>query len=353
MMNIETIRNEGWLLFEAIAGSRAYGLATATSDTDIRGVFILPRDMYYSNNHVAQVSNETNDIVFYELGRFIELLEKNNPNILELLSVPEDCVLYRHPLMDSIRPSDFLSKLCEQSFANYAFTQIRKAYGLEKKIVNPIEQERKSILDFCYVYTGGNVQPLAEFAAQHGYKMEDLGLAALPHIRDGYNLYYRKDGSYSGISSGPEANDVRVSSIPKGETPAGLLYFNKYGYSVYCKRYKEYWDWVEKRNEARYQSTVKHGKQYDAKNMMHVFRLLKMAIEIAEEGSMQVRRKDREWLLQIKAGAFEYDELLGKAEEMRMALAGLYSRAVLPEKPDPLLVNDILVSIRKEYYGDK
>ena len=40
------------LLFEAISGSRAYGLATATSDTDIRGVFVLPEKDFYGLNYV-------------------------------------------------------------------------------------------------------------------------------------------------------------------------------------------------------------------------------------------------------------------------------------------------------------
>ena len=81
-----------------------------------------------------------------------------------------------------------------------------------------------------------------------------------------------------------------------------MLYFNKDGYSVYCKKYKEYWEWVGKRNEARYNTTMSHGKNYDSKNMMHVFRLLLMAKEIAEEGKINVYRNDREFLLSIKEG---------------------------------------------------
>ncbi|MEO5563519.1 MAG: nucleotidyltransferase domain-containing protein, partial [Chitinophagaceae bacterium] len=91
-MTIEWVKSNGLLVLEAITGSKAYGLDTAKSDTDIRGVFVLPRDMFYSLEYVEQVSNATNDIVYYELKRFIELLSKNNPNILELLDMPENCV---------------------------------------------------------------------------------------------------------------------------------------------------------------------------------------------------------------------------------------------------------------------
>jgi predicted nucleotidyltransferase len=61
------------------------------------------------------VANASNDIVYYELGRFIELLLHNNPNILELLNTPADKVLYRHPIMDMICPEMFLSKLCRKA----------------------------------------------------------------------------------------------------------------------------------------------------------------------------------------------------------------------------------------------
>jgi len=73
-MTINELRDHGLILFEAVVGSRAYGLDTATSDTDIKGVFYLPRDYFFGNKYIAQVANSSNDEVYYELGRFVELL---------------------------------------------------------------------------------------------------------------------------------------------------------------------------------------------------------------------------------------------------------------------------------------
>ena len=42
-MTLEALKASGHIIFECISGSRAYGLDTPTSDTDIRGVFILPK----------------------------------------------------------------------------------------------------------------------------------------------------------------------------------------------------------------------------------------------------------------------------------------------------------------------
>ena len=324
---------------------------TAKSDTDIRGVFVLPKDSFYSLEYVPQVANETNDIVYYELRRFVELLSKNNPNIMELLNVPENCVLGKHPIMDLVKPEMFLSKLCEKTFANYAFTQIKKAYGLEKKIVSPVEEKRKSVSDFCFVYVGKEAIPFENFALQHGFVQENMGLSAITHLKGCYNLYHSKEIKYSGIIKKENANDVSLSSIPKGEIPVAMLYFNKDGYSAYCKQYASYWEWVEKRNEERYNTTMSHGKNYDAKNMMHVFRLLLMAKEIAAEGKINVFRNDREFLLDIKQGKYEYDELVAKAEAMKEKLPLLYQHSNLPDEPVIGEVNKLLINMRTNIYA--
>ena len=44
-LTINWVKQNRLLVFEAITGSKAYGLDTAQSDADIRGVFILPKDM--------------------------------------------------------------------------------------------------------------------------------------------------------------------------------------------------------------------------------------------------------------------------------------------------------------------
>ncbi len=350
MLTIDDIKGNGWLIFETVMGSRAYGLDTPTSDTDIRGVYVLPKALFYSLDYVPQVSNETNDIVYYELRRFIELLSKNNPNIMEMLNVPDHCVLLKHALMGNVKAEMFLSRLCEKTFANYAFTQIKKAYGLEKKFVNPVEKGRKSVLDFCFVRTGKKSMNLSDFLAITGYSQEQLGLSAIPHMRDCYNLYYSANLNCSGVTRTEDANDVCQSNIPKNADPIGLLYFNKDGYSVYCKRYKEYWEWVENRNEERYNTSVAHGKNYDSKNMMHVFRLLLMAREIAIERKVNVHRKDRDFLLSIKQGKYEYDELVEKAEALKNELPSLYESSSLPDEPDLVQVNKLLIEMRSSYY---
>jgi predicted nucleotidyltransferase len=67
-MTIEDLRDKGLIILECISGSKAYGLDTPSSDTDIKGVFILPKEEYYGLTYTPQVNNETNDIVFMSSG---------------------------------------------------------------------------------------------------------------------------------------------------------------------------------------------------------------------------------------------------------------------------------------------
>lgn len=344
------------LLLKCISGSRTHNLNVATSDTDIKGIFVLPQKELYGLSYTEQMSNETNDEVYIEIGRFIELLCKNNPNILELLSTPQTAVLFKHPLMELIKPEDFLSKLCFDTFAGYAKTQIKKARGLNKKINRPLEQERKSVTDFSYVVKGNGSVSLKRWLADNSNKQEDCGLVNLPHFRDVYLLYHNEQLSRNeklkGIVSGDSANDVQLSTVPKGIEPLAVMNFNKDGYSVYCKEYNEYWQWVEKRNDARYQNTLEHGKNYDSKNMMHTLRLLNMAEDIALYKKVIVHREDRDFLLQIRKGEFEYEDLMQMVEEKMKRIEDLYRTSDLPETPDVQKAEELLINIREQFYGN-
>lgn len=351
-MTIEELKSKNLILFEAIAGSKAFGLDTSTSDTDIKGVFYLPKEVFYGTEYIPQVNNETNDIVYYELGRFVELLTKNNPNILELLASPEDCILYRHPVMEQLELSNFISKLCKETFAGYAATQIKKATGLKKKIVNPVDKERKSLADFCYILFGYSSLPLEQWLAKNNLSQEQCGLVNIPHIKDVYALFTDPAGNlgYKGVVRDSESNQVLLSSVPNGQKEVAYLYCNKDAYSAYCKDYREYWDWVEKRNQERYNTNSKHGKNYDSKNMMHTIRLLQSALQILTRGTLNIRVTNRDELLNIKAGKVEYDDLMQIAESLLNAIETAAETSQLLPTPDKANAEKLLVSIRTSLY---
>lgn len=112
-MDIEALRQQKLIVLECISGSKAYGLDTPQSDLDIKGIFIAQRWNFYGLDYIAQVSNASNDIAFFELKRMMELLLRNNPTILELIFTPPPMILYQHPVMKMLDPSLFLSKKCD------------------------------------------------------------------------------------------------------------------------------------------------------------------------------------------------------------------------------------------------
>lgn len=351
-MTLQELKSSGHIIFEAISGSRAYNLATPTSDTDIKGVFILPKEQFYGMDYVGQINNESNDIVYYELRKFIQLCAKNNPNILELLNTPPECILYKQPIFDEIKLELFLSKSCEQTFGNYAFGQIKKARGLNKKIVNPIDKERKSVEDFCWIWAEKRSMTLKSYLTENRIDAKQCGLAKIPNMKGCYNLFHNTETNYQGISR-LNANDICLSEIPKGEMPIALLYFNMDGYSAYCKKYKEYWDWVRIRNEVRYQNNLQNEKNYDAKNMMHTFRLLHMAREIGSTGIVNVHRADRDFLLDIKSGRYEYDDLVARAEAIRAELPEIFKKSRLQDHPNTSTIERLLINLRIRFYQDE
>jgi len=356
-MTIADLRQQHLILFEAVSGSRAYGTSLPHSDTDLKGVFILPEAEFLGLDYIPQVANETNDEVFYELRRFVELLLKNNPTVLELLGAPADCIIYQHPLFAHFKATDFVSKLCRQSFAEYAVAQIRKAQGLNKKINHPEPPARKSVLDFCYVTVGAGAQHVATWLARQTVEPAQCGLVNVPHLTDLYALFIDRSPArplgYRGLVRDPETSqDVLLSAVPKGQEPVAYLSFNRSGYSVYCRAYREYWEWVAKRNKERYENTVQHGKNYDAKNMLHVFRLLQMAEEIALTGAIQVRRPNRDFLLQIRRGEFAYAELIAEAEHLVTRVEAAFAASALPAAPSKAAAEAILRLVRQRFYAE-
>lgn len=356
-LTIGDLKQKNCIIFECISGSKAYGLDLPESDTDIKGVFILPEEDFYGFEYIPQVNDETNDTVYYEIKRFLELCYKNNPTILEMLYTPKDKILLKSPLFDLILKISFLTLKAEKTFAGYASTQIKKAKGLKKKIFNPVEKEKKSVLHFCSMLEKNGSVSLFKWLEDTGFDQSKCGLSKINGWTNMYALYYGDHNAenvhFNGICRKEDSGDITLSCIPKGMKIKGYLYFNPDDYSRYCKEYQEYWNWVNNRNEARYNNTINHKKNYDAKNMMHTFRLLLMAEEIAREGTIHVKRPDRDFLLKIRRGEYEYADLITMAEDKISDIKKAFCESGLPEDINPVMVENLLVEIRKAFYGNK
>ena len=383
----EYLVENGLILFETIIGSQAYGTQTPTSDVDKKFVYILPLDNILGTEYVEQL-NVNKDYTGWEIKRFLELLATNNPTVLELLNSPEDCIITKHPLFDLIleHKADFITKGCKNSFGGYARQQIVKAKGLNKK--QNWEKDkvvRKDILDFCYVVENEKTIPWKIWNQDKGFEEKFCGLVNIPNARDLYSVYFdnyayscfsesipeqirnenkTKDTEsmgfgYKGLVKVGEStnasisNQLRLSSIPKGETPICNIIYNKDSYTQHCRDYKEYQEWLENRNEARYVEVVGHGQGIDGKNMMHCMRLIRMAQEIGSGKGINVRREDAQELLAIRRGELNLDDLVVMADEAINKMDEIFDNSDLPNEVNPSLTNELLTKLRKEFYNLK
>ncbi len=193
MTEFDNIRKDGRLLYEYIRGSHLYGLNNEDSDVDTSGVFVCTRDeLYGCFGYKPQVSDPRHDNTWFEIGELIRLLLKSNPTVMESLFVPEDKVLGSvHPLMQMVLDSreQFLSKQCFHPFFGYAKSQIEKARGLNKKIVNPIT-ERLTPYDFIYTFKGQGSTKFRDWLSNRGLHQEHCGLVNVPNMHDIYGVYY-------------------------------------------------------------------------------------------------------------------------------------------------------------------
>jgi hypothetical protein len=284
---------------------------------------------------------------------------------------------------------DFITKICKDSFGGYARQQIKKAKGLDKK--QNWEKDkvtRKDVLDFVYVIEGQKSIPWKVWNTNDEREFEEkfCGVVNVPNARDVYAVYYdglarnmfsedvnetdrdnlkrfaKESGKpmgfgYKGLvktgegANAAESNQLRLSSIPKGQTPICNVIYNKDGYTMHCKDYKEYQEWLENRNEARYVETQEHGQRIDGKNMMHCMRLIRMATEIGEGKGIIVRRPDAHELLSIRRGEVDLDSLIGIADEAIENMDKIFENSNLPNKVNRDLIDGLLIKIRKEFYN--
>jgi hypothetical protein len=114
-------------IYACVMGSRAFGLAMDTSDTDRRGVFLAPTRLFWRfEKPPTHVEGPAEEQFSWELERFCELALRANPNILECLHSP--LVEYADDTgreLLALRGA-FLSRQVHETFTRYALGQRRK-----------------------------------------------------------------------------------------------------------------------------------------------------------------------------------------------------------------------------------
>lgn len=160
----------GSVAYETIMGSVAYGVSSDTSDMDIYGFAIPPKDEVFPHlrgeiigfgrqkhcfaqwqeHHMEdKEKRKVYDVSIYSIVKYFQLCMENNPNMIDSLFTPRRCVTYSTEVGEHVRENRklFLHKGAWFKFKGYAYAQMHKIEGGQNRS-NPKRAE--SIAKFGY-----------------------------------------------------------------------------------------------------------------------------------------------------------------------------------------------------------
>jgi uncharacterized protein len=291
------------LIFEGITGSKLYGTNTPESDTDRRGVCTPPMDVLLNPFMPFEQKDsgfEEEDRVIYALGKFFALCADCNPNIVELLFVPENMILFNSPEWELVQENKhlFLSKKAKYTFTGYAFSQL-----------NAIKTHRQWFID----------------PPKKKPERKDFGLKEVPLVT-GDNLDHALNIPHD---------------LFKDEFREELM--NEREYRIQKKKWDNYVAWRDNRNQKRREMEDKFG--YDCKHASHLIRLMTEGKELLLTGNITFPLENSDEIRAIKNGKYSYDEILGIAENMDREFDTWYESSTLPKAPDRNKLLDLYIEI--------
>lgn len=279
------------LIYKTVVGSKAYGIDTPESDTDIKGITIAPKEYYFGLKNFEQ-QEIGKDYTIYAINKFVKLARDNNPNIIEMLYTDPKHILFINKYGERLRENRdlFLSKKAKFSFSGYAIAQLKRIRGHRKWIMFDDKEPKE----------------------------EDFWITKYRKLSNGKTKKYDK--------------------------------FLEQEYKNAQRKWQQYLDWKKNRNPERAKLEEKY--LYDCKHGCHLFRLMKMCKEILTEGKVIVYRPDRAELMDIRNGKWSYEKIIEEAEKLYKELDELYEKSKLQHKPRDKEIDRLLIEITEAFFED-
>lgn len=151
-------------------GSQAYGVSTDASDLDVYGVCIPPKELVFPHlageipgfgkqiqrfevwqeHHIQHPTKKVEyDFAVYGIVKYFQLCMENNPNMIDSLFVPRNCVIHSTAIGEMVRDNRklFLHKGSWHKFKGYAYAQMSK---IRNKVNSSNPKRAKTIEKFGY-----------------------------------------------------------------------------------------------------------------------------------------------------------------------------------------------------------
>lgn len=357
-------------IFETITGSRAYGINNPDSDYDRIGVVIPGKEYFFGFKKFEQYDNFEYDRTLYNIHKVIQLIKSNNPNMMDLLWMPEKNIIFITPYWERIIENRdlFISKRIRYTYSGYAVSQLRRIKTHRKFLLNPpaTPPTRKSfglpkISIFPTIHLKSVLYAVIEIISKeekHNFVRE------LDSIYSGYVIplleRYIKEEEHK---IAMEWLQLGIKSQSKAFLSLGTKYLKEeyldmamkeIKFYVANKEWTQYCSWKKHRNKSRATLEEKYG--YDSKHAAHLIRLMRTGEEALKTGFVNVDRTniDANELKAIRKGAWTFDQVEQFTEEYDKKLAHLYEKSKLQHSPQEEKIEKLSINVIEDYlYNQK
>jgi predicted nucleotidyltransferase len=295
------------LLVLATMGSHSHGTyvpptePNAIDDVDLMGIVVPPLEYHIGlpRWETWRMQQDELDVVCYSLDKAVRLMLKSNPNIVGLLWLrPEDVVFKTQQFVELLMNRGMFTALtAADAFAGYAYGQLKRMEAFNVERMNEYEAYTESIRN-------------------------NAGEAGVQEVLTA------------------DSNKIKHLSIAWGVRQEWLLAFQKL--------HKQYFSGYM--GEKRKAMVRKY--EYDVKNAAHLIRLLRMGKEFLETGALNVfRTHDAQELIDIKQGKWTLSQVRAEAEKLFAEVRAAEANSNLPKRPDTVRANRILMEIHTAMLG--
>jgi hypothetical protein len=298
------------LILKVRVGSHLYGTSTPESDEDFVGIFVPSAEYLLGLRRIEEVDlgikskdvegKNTKDAVDYKaytLERFASLALQNNPNILEILFVNPENILFINETGQQLLDlrHEFLSTRIKHRFLGYAFSQ-------KHKMIIKLE----------------NYEKLLEAVDYIDNHMDKQFLLDIEH----HPIFVRKEDH---VTVGDMNMPITVTTKKARKLLSDRL--AKFG--------------------SRQELVSKYG--YDTKFASHLIRLLKEGVELLSTGDLKFPLVWKGLLKDIRYGKYSMNDVLSMADVIEKEVEGLAETTELPTKSNWKLVEKFVIETHKKY----
>ena len=285
------------LIYLGWRGSVAHGMYVpnenpdSIDDKDVMGIYVGPVEHYlgFGRGEVREKWEGPYDCVFYELRKMISLLLNCNPNVLSLLWLKENSLIYMTLIGARLRENKdiFVTKKAYHSFNGYAYGQFKRMTHMNQDTLADIQIRKVQLLSMGCTDAEGEL------------------------------------------------------TLPAGASEDLINKMKQYT-EIRSKYYQGYM------GNKRRQLVERVG--YDAKNAAHLIRILRMGIEFLTEGVLYVEREDKQELMDIKSGLWPLEKVKDEAERLFRLASDAYVKSPLPPEPDRKRAEQLVIGMISDFH---